>query len=428
MVETYIYLDNYRGFFNTYIPLKQVNFLVGENSTGKTSFLELLEPLFSGTFWIIDPDLNVGEIGRRHFFDLISISAKNKDRFTVGIFSFDNKTPKNSKATLVTYMNNDGRPEISSLSKVKMQECRLVKRQHNFKKKSGEVHWRINKVKSADLQTVSKFAQFCVNNHNNKVGFKKHNLPEKLLALPFFMQCQDFLSPDNELDIPGFFSKGLVNLAPIRTKPRRTYDEPQTAYSAEGTHTPYVIRKFLRNKRQAELFKKFLERAGLKSGLFKSVVIREFGRGAQAPFEVDIILGEHALSIDNVGYGVSQALPVLVEMFVRPKGAVFSIQQPEVHLHPKAQATIGDFVAELARLEEKRFFIETHSDFSIDRFCLNLRHNKSANIDSQILFFERTARGNKVTPIAILSNGELSEDQPSSYREFFLSEQMAYIS
>lgn len=426
-MNTYIYLDNYKGFSNTHIPLKQVNFLVGENSTGKTSVLELLEAFFKPEFWFLSPELKAGEIGLKHFLDLISISSNNKINFTVGIINFDPQDTKNSNAILVTYKNNDGRSDIDLFSKITDQQCRSVK-----PRKNGGIYFKTAIIKDDSFQTAEEFTQNSVRLHRIRTGYRKKMLQEKLLDIPLLMQCRHLLFPEKEKasseDIPNLFSSTLAILAPIRTKPRRTYDEIQTTYSAEGAHTPYVIKKILGNKRHAESFKKFLERVGSESGLFKSVVIRKFGRGAQAPFELDIVLGEHALSIDNVGYGVSQALPVLVEMFVRAKGTVFSIQQPEVHLHPKAQATIGDFLAELARLEDKKFFIETHSDFTIDRFCLNLRRNRIEDINSQILFFERTPTGNKVTPIQILSNGELSEEQPSSYREFFLEEQMAFIS
>ncbi|KWI50326.1 hypothetical protein WT72_24465 [Burkholderia pseudomultivorans] len=156
-------------------------------------------------------------------------------------------------------------------------------------------------------------------------------------------------------------------------------------------------------------------------------------------------LGEVSLSLQNVGYGVSQALPVLVEVFIRGRGAAFNIQQPEVHLHPRAQAAFGDVVAELARTEDKVFFVETHSDFTIDRFRVNVRKNyakdvnKAASLDAvgetfetegdfgQILFFERCERGNRISSIPILKNGDLSEEQPEKYREFFIHESLSLL-
>jgi predicted ATPase len=154
------------------------------------------------------------------------------------------------------------------------------------------------------------------------------------------------------------------------------------------------------------------------------VKIRNFGTGATAPFEVDIVLDGKGLNINTVGYGVSQSLPVLVELLARRKGSWFAIQQPEVHLHPRAQAAFGDVLFEMAAQEQKCFLIETHSDFMMDRFRMQYRSQHSRKPESQILFFERKDKHNSVTPLRISDSGELPEDQPEDYRSFFIREQM----
>src|SRR5881396_1662040 len=69
----------------------------------------------------------------------------------------------------------------------------------------------------------------------------------------------------------------------------------------------------------------------------------------------------------DVGYGVSQALPILVDTLQRPAAdEVFLLQQPEVHLHPRAQAELGSFFVSQAG-KKRRFVIETHSDYLVDR-------------------------------------------------------------
>jgi predicted ATPase len=123
---------------------------------------------------------------------------------------------------------------------------------------------------------------------------------------------------------------------------------------------------------------------------------------------------------------VSQSLPVFVEIFTRPKGSWFAIQQPEVHLHPRAQAALGDAFFEMAVGEEKCFLIETHSDFTIDRFRMNYR-KKGKKPNSQVLFFERKGRNNTVTSLAISAQGELSPEQPEGYRQFFVKEEMKLL-
>ena len=67
----FLYLDNFRGFSNTVIPLKPVNFLVGENSTGKTSLLALLNLLSSSSFWL-SQDFNSADYEFGGFKDILS--------------------------------------------------------------------------------------------------------------------------------------------------------------------------------------------------------------------------------------------------------------------------------------------------------------------------------------------------------------------
>ena len=431
MMKTYIYIDNYRGFTEALIPLQQVNFLVGENSTGKTSFLELIETLSGISFWLFEPRYGTPDGTQRHFLDLVSASAKSKKTFSIGAIDIDSSEPTKTFGMIVTYMNLEGRPVPTRVSIIKGSTVKSL---------DGKL-WRNNKNDTFKSRIkVCKKADACADEesnlhalaalHKSTVGFSELHGSEERPAGPLFMRFADVLFDgtgidDREYKAPHKLTSNLVELAPIRTKPRRTYDAPQTVFSPEGDHTPYVIRKRLNNKSQAEAFQRFVENAGLSSGLFKSIALKQYGNGPLAPFEMKVVLGKTALGLENVGYGVSQALPLLVEMFVRPRKTAFTVQQPEVHLHPKAQATFGDQIAELARSDEKKFLVETHSDFTIDRFRLNLRNHGS--IPSQLLFFERTDTGNKVTPISISDKGDLDPNQPESYRQFFFNESLALL-
>jgi predicted ATP-dependent endonuclease of OLD family len=80
----YLFLDNFRGFKDTIIPLVDVNFLVGENSTGKTSLLTMLH-MFSG------PQLFMGQeyssldtIQLGHFQEMVSAHADDQSYFRLG--------------------------------------------------------------------------------------------------------------------------------------------------------------------------------------------------------------------------------------------------------------------------------------------------------------------------------------------------------
>ena len=74
-------------------------------------------------------------------------------------------------------------------------------------------------------------------------------------------------------------------------------------------------------------------------------------------------------NIVDVGYGVSQILPILVQILSpnvsRHEMSFSLLQQPEVHLHPKAQAEFSSLLARLANKGDRSFIVETHSDYMI---------------------------------------------------------------
>ncbi|KJU83665.1 hypothetical protein MBAV_004141, partial [Candidatus Magnetobacterium bavaricum] len=177
----------------------------------------------------------------------------------------------------------------------------------------------------------------------------------------------------------------------------------------------------------SQKFLEFIKEYGKESGLFKDIEINSFGDNPASPFELKIVSEDKSLNICNVGYGVSQSLPILLELFAREKNTWYAIQQPEVHLHPRAQAALGDVFFNLALQEKKRFFIETHSDFIVDRFRLNVNKNKDSEVESQVIFFEQKDGVNTAHPIEILPNGKYQDGMPESFYSFFVKEDLSIL-
>jgi hypothetical protein len=435
----YLYIDNFRGFSNTYIPITDVNFLVGENSTGKTSVLSLLK-LFSGGRFLIARQFGDEHVNFGHFSDIVSAHAEDKSYFTVGIISEESNGDKPSVAigSLITYTPDEGVPRIAAFTFCRGTE-KVVISFHGqtayYKRERYEVPPTIEEITSVISQWKKEHRH--TDNGFSKVelptGFPQGRIPVLFLLSLVWQGSKGGSKNEKDsevlsiLDTPLTTPPELIWLAPIRTKPRRTYDELTLDFSPEGAHTPYLIRRMLRSRAKKSKFRNFMDKVGQASGLFQGVQIKNFGREATAPFEVDIILDGKPLNLSTVGYGVSQALPVLVELLTRSHATWFAIQQPEVHLHPRAQAALGDLFFELAANEHKRFLIETHSDFTIDRFRMNYARDGADKPDSQILFFERKENHNTVTSLKIGETGDLPTVQPDSYRAFFIREQMELL-
>ena len=420
-----LYVDNFRGFSNTYIPLHDVNFFIGENSTGKTSILSLLYLLSSPDFWFQQKFNIPGSVQLGNFDDMVSVDSKKKKYFRFGMIDIDSNL-----TFLLTFEKKDGIPVIHRYDfLVDRTEFNIL-----FKE---NIEYKISREKKHI--DIAKVYKGWVNN-DDKNNFKEYKCSGKHIkdinkdffyVANFLIMQKKNKNIEHSFDkfrLPDFFSH-LNWIAPIRTKPKRTYDQIIPKYnSSEGEHTPYLIKKILSKNKSKKEFLKFIEKFGKESSLFRTISIENYGKGESSPFRLNVFLNKNELNIDSVGYGVSQCIPIVVDLFNASKKTWFAIQQPEVHLHPKAQATLGDSFFEFATKDNKKFFIETHSDFIIDRFKINYKRNRNKkdikNLKSQLLFFERKSDGNYVSSINIDKNGKYSDNQPDSFRDFFIKEEM----
>ncbi len=114
-----LYIDNFRGFNDTYIPIKDVNFFVGENSTGKTSLLSVLFLLGSPSFWI-EQEFNNFELQLGTFQDMININSP-KHYFSIGLIDCPaenesdeclNDATNKPVSFLMKFIEEDGAPII----------------------------------------------------------------------------------------------------------------------------------------------------------------------------------------------------------------------------------------------------------------------------------------------------------------------------
>lgn len=432
-----IYLDNYRGFSDEFIPLKSVNFLVGENSSGKTSFLSSLKVLGSPRFWFRpsfdDPDLHFSS-----FSEIVSKKSANKKHFTIGFYDSkddskdDSKNdskddPKIPNLRLITFKNEEGLPAVhkySFLSPIGLISTIISDSSLRYK------------VQDCKEKSVEQLVKKCMTEHSESrpsgyKKFSKEGFPRQLFfanAYQFIvadMAGKDLLKDKNkisfEIDVGSLECRWI---APIRAKPEKIYSSQSSDYSAEGSHIPILLNKILgkaTEKKDSKMLQAINE-FGKNSGLFDAIRVKRFGKEASSPFQVNVDLGGSELLVSNVGYGVSQVLPIVLESRRRSGAEYIAIQQPEVHLHPKAQASLGEFIYDSKELTGNNFVIETHSDYLIDRF--RLCTNKRDCLNSQVLFFSRTESGNKVYNININPDGSYPADQPSQFREFFLNEEL----
>lgn len=132
-----------------------------------------------------------------------------------------------------------------------------------------------------------------------------------------------------------------------------------------------------------------------------------------------IMIGKQ--NIVDVGFGVSQVLPILVEGLTMAKGDTLILEQPEIHLHPKMQMDIADFLIAMA-YQGKHLLIETHSDHIINRMVRRALEDEHLREMMQIFFIEKNADGNSgLTEVHIHENLGIDE-APQGFFDQYASE------
>jgi predicted ATPase len=101
---------------------------------------------------------------------------------------------------------------------------------------------------------------------------------------------------------------------------------------------------------------------------------------------------------------------------------MFLLQQPEVHLHPSAQAALGSFWCEVGSWK-RQLIVETHSDHLLDRVRMDVRDGRGRlkPDDVSILFFERDDLDVHIHSLRLDKRGNVL-GAPASYRRFFMEE------
>ena len=189
----------------------------------------------------------------------------------------------------------------------------------------------------------------------------------------------------------------------------------------------YLANLYFQEKSRWDVLKGALESFGQSAGLFDEISIKPLGKRGSEPFQVQVrkfggrLKGPMRNLID-VGYGVSQVLPVITELLRQDAPSMFLLQQPEVHLHPSAQAALGSLFCQVAA-PDRQLIIETHSDHLLDRVRMDVRDRRGRlkPSDVSILFFERVDLDVRIHSLRLDDEGNVLE-APPSYRRFFMEE------
>ena len=431
---THIALWGYRCFPNKQkARLAPLTFLVGANSTGKTSFLAMLRAICKIVFQGDAPDFRTVPYDLGTFNDIVNVNGDGEDEFD----SFGSSieflaSPKSNEkiGASVTFKEYGGAPFPSI---------------REFWNNQIRIRLRVKRTGSSFVDLKTDNGQWNLSTKSSIVNydfglpplyFLLHDIPK--LPTHNSLRGRTESLPDHDLDLIQQFILMLAEFsfkgdtvfasAPVRSRPRRTYDPARPARDSEGEYIPTYLATI--NHRQHTAWRQMklrLEQFGRQLGLFDEITIKELGDQHGGPFQLQIRqYGANASSkqrnLIDVGYGVNQVLPLLAELLRPDAKEIFLLQQPEVHLHPTAQAALGSLFCTISS-EGRQLVVETHSDYLINRVRMDIRDEKSQirAEEVSILFFETVGEEVRIHSLEIDTHGNVI-GAPASYRKFFMDE------
>ncbi len=244
---------------------------------------------------------------------------------------------------------------------------------------------------------------------------KCYGFPDQVRA---YHQNAEFLS-DLELALESQLRR-IHYLGPLRAYPGRTYTWAGAQPTDMGQAGDKAVDALLssRDRREKISRGKGRRRVTLEQyvaewlerlGLIAEFRVESVAEGSQI-FQVKVrkLAGGPESLITDVGFGVSQVLPVVVLCFYVPEGSTVILEQPEIHLHPAVQAGLADVLLDAYRHRQVQILLESHSEHLLRRLQRRVAEETASPADLGLYFCEMGPKGSTLTNLQLDMFGRIT--------------------
>jgi hypothetical protein len=250
---------------------------------------------------------------------------------------------------------------------------------------------------------------------------KFYGFPDQVYA---YFQNAGFLA-DLQLAFESLF-KQLYYLGPLREFPQRHYPWKGSEPADMGRRGERVVDAILAAKERGAYISPGYKRKRLtleqrvaiwlkELGLIHDFSVKPIASGSnmyqvhvrQTPASAEVL-------ITDVGFGVSQILPVLVLCYYVPMGSTILLEQPEIHLHPSVQSGLADVFIDAIKNRNVQIIVETHSEHLLRRLQRRIADQTLSDEGTALYFCEAGPDGSTLTPLKLSLFGEI-ENWPKNF-------------
>ena len=224
----------------------------------------------------------------------------------------------------------------------------------------------------------------------------------------------------------------LFYLGPLRSHPERIYTwsgetPPDVGMRGESAVAALLAaesdgRKLNRGRKQRQsAFAPFIAEWMKELGVIYSFTVKPVAKGRK---EFEVLIRTHAdapeVKLTDVGFGISQVLPALVEAFYAPRNSTVWMEQPEIHLHPQVQAHLADaFISAVQAWEggqprNVQLIVESHSEHFLTRLQRRVAEGVIGPQEVAIYFCKRSGKSAELEPLQLDLYGNI-ENWPDNF-------------
>ena len=432
-----ISLSNYRCFARTpEIEVRPLTLVVGENSSGKSSLMAALRFGLELSASQATSFFNVYPFDLGPYEDIVHESQfqSTAERFSISIEKFVNLQGPRSFPLVEQEENGEV-----------LVTCRFFFKSHYGDTVLSSIRLEVDgdqmDLRFAEDMTVTILYRDERFEINQPKLFSGSSAPAVSLQKSFYLLLGlRYRSEESNLNrvgidrvekFAGFYDAFLsdnhtvVATPPVRSVPKKVYTSASDSSLSSSEGAPHELSKIKRSdKKRWSKINKELNRFGKQSGLFNRLDVKKLTSQDSGPFQLKVTVRGRSTPIADVGYGVSQSLPIFADLIAHKNSkSALLLQQPEVHLHPRAQAELATIFAEFVSHNSQGIIVaETHSDHLIDRVRIEIREGRLNPSLVNLVFLDPQTSDVDVHQISFDREGNLV-GAPQSYREFFIREQ-----
>lgn len=430
---TKLYFENFKSWRSAKVDCAPITGFFGTNSSGKTSiiqFLLMLKQTKDASDRAISIQLNGDLALLGTFRDILHRhETQNELKWEIG-FKLDQDLSvldPSKKATAVISKSRD--LSVSTVNANSNGAPRSTRLEYNLGETSFSLSEKENQGGHFDL--VFKTSAGLNNDFQfTRTQGRAWKLPGPVKSYSFPDQARTYFQNAAFLaDLEKCYEDQLDKifyLGPLRQHPKREYLWARSRPSDVGQQGELAIAAILsatesgekRNIRKGTTLRSFqeivaywLKHMGLIEE-FKVVEIAENSNLWQA--KVKTRKGAEEVLLTDVGFGISQVLPVVTLLQYVPEGSTVVLEQPEIHLHPLAQAGLADVIIQAAVHRKVQVILESHSEHLLLRLQRKIAEDTLANSDVKLYFCDAPLGESILTPLKVDLLGNI-ENWPKNF-------------